>query len=620
MFTFQKTFLFSVFVLAFGSGLFAETYKGPLELTATADGKNLLVMMYDSPEVAVINTDDNKIVRTIITASQPNGIALSADEKTLFVASGNYRSKVQAFNFADGKLIKEVVGGHSPCGLSVSPDGKKLYVCNRFNSTVSEYELPEFKLARTFKTIREPRKSLVTQDGKSLFVTNFLPNDPNNFPDDEAAVIDVACEVQIYNLADGEVTNIRLTNGSHSLHSLAISPDGKYVYVSQILARFPLPTTQLERGWINTNGLCIIDVEKKKWLNTVLLDDIDRGAANPWGVAVSPDGKQIYVALAGTHELCVIDSEPMLKKLHDLADGKVLADSYSVSKTADLVPDDLAFLVGMKKRIPLVGAGARELCAIGNSVYVGMYYNDTINKVTFTNPATTPKIDVLPVGPAVELDDIRAGDKHWNDAALCFQQWLSCASCHPEGRMDALNWDLLNDEMGTPKNAKSLLYSLQTPPAMWHGVRKTANIAVRTGFQFILFAVPDEPKCMQIEAFLTDMKHLDSPYLVDGKLSEKAERGKVVFAAAKCTECHPENNFFTDQKLHDVGSRVYFDRKSEFDTPSLIETWRTAPYMHDGRFVDMKDVFTKGRHGESRWATEPTEPQIDDLVEYILSL
>ena len=604
------------------SAVSAAGYKGPMELKATRDGKTLFVMMHDAPEIAVVNTADDKITRTLVVADQPNGFCLSTDEKTLFVTSGGYRGKVQAVNLADGKVMKEVAAGHSPYGSSVSPDGKKLYVCNRFNATVVEYALPDLTPQRMFKTIREPRKSLVTQDGKSLFVTNFLPNDPNNFPEDQYAKIDVACEVQVFDLASGEVTNIRLTNGSHSLHGLAVSPDGKYVYVTQILARFPLPTTQLERGWINTNGMSIIDVANKKWVNTVLLDDIDRGAANPWGVAVSPDGKQVYIALAGTHELCVVDTEPMLKKLNDLAEGKAPADAYSVSKTADLVPDDLAFLVGIKKRIPLSGHGPRELCAVGNSVYVGMYYSDTVSKVTFDGPTAPPKVASFPVGSAPVIDDGRAGDMHWNDATLCFQQWLSCASCHPEARMDALNWDLLNDEMGTPKNAKSLLYTLRTPPAMWHGVRKTGHLAIRTGFQHILFSVPDEPKCKQIEVFLDGLRPLESPYLVDGKLSEKAERGKLVFQDSKvgCFKCHPENNYFTDMKLHDVNSRVYFDRMSEFDTPSLIETWRTAPYMHDGRYVDMKDVFTKGRHGDVYWVSEPTEQQIDDLVEYVLSL
>ena len=64
-----------------------------------------------------------------------------------------------------------------------------------------------------------------------------------------------------------------------------------------------MPTTQVERGWMNTNAMTIIDVTTMKVLNTVLLDDTELGAANPWGVACTADGKYICVAHSGTHEL-----------------------------------------------------------------------------------------------------------------------------------------------------------------------------------------------------------------------------------------------------------------------------------------------------------------------------
>ncbi|HBT75527.1 MAG TPA: cell surface protein [Planctomycetaceae bacterium] len=619
----------------------AGEYKGPSELKAVKDGSKLFVMNMDADEVLVFSTGENKIVQTIKTAKQPNGIALSSDEKTLFVTCGGYRSTIQAIDVADGTVVKEVPGGHSPYGPSVSPDGRKLYVCNRFNGDVWEFELPGMTLARKFPVVREPRKSLVTPDGKTLFVTNFLPNDPNNYPDDPDADIDVACEVSAIDLASGEKKSIRLTNGSHSLHGLAISPDGKYLYVTQILARYQMPTSQLERGWVNTNGLSIIDVEKKEWLNTVLLDDIDRGAANPWGVAVAKDGGKIFVAIAGTHEICVIETKPMLAKLAALAAGTPTESYSGASKTAADVPNDLAFLVGMKKRIKLTGLGPRESAVAGDSLYVGLYYSDVLDRIEFPETGN-PKVSEIALGPkpvpdgvsqdgvnqdgagrdGMSRDDARMGDFHWNDATTCFQGWLSCASCHPEGRMDALNWDLLNDDIGNPKNAKSLLLGRKVPPAMWHGVRVDVDYGIRTGYRYILFTEPNEGTCKQIEVYLDTLTPLESPYLVDGKLSEKALRGKEVFEGEKlgCSKCHPADNYFTDQKLHDVNSRTYYDRKPTFDTPSLIECWRTAPYMHDGRHPDMKDVFLKSRHGDVYWKTDPTEEEIDDLVEYVLSL
>jgi hypothetical protein len=39
-----------------------------------------------------------------------------------------------------------------------------------------------------------------------------------------------------------------------------------------------------------------------------------------------------------------------------------------------------------------------------------------------------------------------------------------------------------------------------------------------------------------------------------------------------------------------VKSQGWYDGPADrFTTPRLIEVWRTAPYMHDGQHVTMKD-------------------------------
>ena len=79
---------------------------------------------------------------------------------------------------------------------------------------------------------------------------------------------------------------------------------------------------------------------------------------------------------------------------------------------------------------------------------------------------------------------VRKGEMLFNDATICFQQWQSCVSCHPGGgRLDGLNWDLVNDGIGNTKNTKSLLLAHKTPPAMIRGIRENAEAAVRAGFQ-----------------------------------------------------------------------------------------------------------------------------------------
>jgi hypothetical protein len=71
-----------------------------------------------------------------------------------------------------------------------------------------------------------------------------------------------------------------------------------------------------------------------------------------------------------------------------------------------------------------------------------------------------------------------------------------------------------------------------------------------------------------------------------------------------------------------VGTNGPFDKPTDkFDTPTLKELWRSAPYLHDGSAATIRDVLTtrnpEGLHGD---VSGLSEMEIDDLCEYILSL
>jgi cytochrome c peroxidase len=209
----------------------------------------------------------------------------------------------------------------------------------------------------------------------------------------------------------------------------------------------------------------------------------------------------------------------------------------------------------------------------------------------------------------------------FHDARICYQQWQTCASCHPAGRADALNWDLLNDGAGNRKNTKSLLLSHKTPPAMARGVRASAEVAVRSGMHHILFQDPDEEAAVAIDCYLKSLRAVPSPYLQQSELSQRARNGRRLFESARtgCSRCHPAP-LFTDLKMHAMGPRDV-DGKRLYDTPSLIEAWRTRPYRHDGHFLSVREMLIEGRHGlTAGQLNDLSESEIDDLAEYVMSL
>ncbi len=598
-------------------------YLGPLQVIASRDGTTLFVLNVDANQISVVQTADGKVSRTIPVPPRPTGMAISPDGARLFVTCISPEGTVCVVDLASGNSAAKLAVGHGAEAPVVSPDGKRLYVCNRFNDNVSVIDLSANKEIARVPTVREPNAAAVSPDGKLLVVANLVPFD-------RCDSYDVAAVVTLIGTADNKPTNLRLLNGSGSLRGVCVSPDGKYAYVAHILSRYQMPTTQLERGWMNTNAMSIIDLAAKKLYNTVLLDDVDLGAANPWGIATTADGTKICVAHAGTQELSVIDAPGLMDKLSKIPVDEETArkagrydpsGNYSSPTAAD-VPNDLAFLVDLRERIKLEGNGSRGVAVVGNKAYVTMYFTDNLSVVDLAEKSRYRKVSSIALGPPPQMTVQRRGEMFFHDADLCFQHWQSCSSCHPDARIDALNWDLMNDGMGNPKNSKNMLLAHQTPPSMASGVRGGGEAAVRAGITHIQFAVRPEEDAVAIDEYLKALEPVPSPHLANGKLSEAAERGKKLFFDEKigCSKCHPEP-LYTDLKMHDVGSRGQYDRRDDFDTSTLIECWRTAPYMHDGHWLTIKELIVEGKHGAKGGDISGlTEQQIDDIVEFVLSL
>jgi len=609
----------------------AADYLGPVDVVASSDGQQLFVANHDARQVAVVDLKGRKVVRTIDVPAPPTSLALSPDGAKLYVACAAPKSTICVIETAAGKVGATWAAGHTASGLAVTPDGGRLYVCNRFDNEIGVVDTTNGSVAATVAATREPIAAAITPDGKTVFVANHLPLDRSDS-------YDVAAVITVIDTASNQSATIRLPNGSTGLRDICISPDGKYVYVTHQLSRYQMPTTQLERGWMNTNSLSIIDAAQRKLVNTVLLDNVDLGAANPWGVTTTADGTRICVAHAGTQELSVIDSAGMMEKLAALPEKLENAldqqGLYSSTIKAD-VPNDLAFLVDLRRRIWLHrggpydevnfddprARGARAVAVVGNTAYVTCYFTDNLAVVNLDPEVARPVEDWIALGPKPQMDIRRKGEMLFHDAHLCFQHWQSCSSCHPDARVDGLNWDLLNDGLGNPKNARSMLLAHRTPPCMSRGVRATAEDAVRAGITHIQFAVRPEEDAAAIDQYLKSLQPVPSPHLVDGKLSEAAQRGKKLFQDEEvgCAKCHPAP-LYTDLHLHDVGSRGQYDRSDMFDTSTLIECWRTAPYMHDGHWLSIKELLTKGKHGHNEHVERLTDEQLDDLIEFVLSL
>ena len=568
----------------------AQESKEPWFITdvAVGDAGQVILSGRGDKSLKITDPQGRQVVKTIPLQQTPTGVI--AKEGKAYVSCFDTRGEIVTVDLKEGKIVNTVPVGAGAEAPAWSKEEDKIFVCNRFAGTVSEVDVKNGKVTREVKVLREPSKVVVSPDGKYLFVANALPAQ-------RADVDYVACCVSVIDLASFQkVKDIRLENGSNALRGATLSPDGKYLFVSHNLGRFTVPTSQLQQGWMNTNAMSVVDVASLEFKGAVLLDEPERGAAGVWGVECTPG--YLIVSHSGTHEISVIDYPELIKKFEAYPDKMAL--NY-----------DLHFLYGIRERIALKGNGPRNFIVRDQEVIVPMFFSDDLNRYDLN----TKQLSEVALNPGRQETMAQKGERIFNDAAFCFQNWQSCNGCHPgDARTDGMNWDLMNDGVGNSKNCKSLLLSLETPPCMISGIRANAHVANRAGFKYIQFMELKEEDAACVDAYVASLKPVPSPYLVDGELSEKAKKGRKVFERLKCDACH-SGPYYTDMKMHRIGEDIEFEQG--WDTPTLIEVWRTAPYLFDGRAATMEEVFGVYKHGVDK---KLSKTDLDALVEYVNSL
>ncbi len=578
----------SLILLASLQLLAAEPWR-PSSINLKDDG-DIVIVNYAASTLCEV-TPEGQIAKSVELPNNPHHFVIH--DNVAYVACFDNMLKnslvvVDLDSYSVEEIELEGVQGLNFVALAV--DQKSLYLAAQFQGTVSEFNIDSKSITRSVKVLREPTTITASLDGKYLFVTNFIPA--------QRADLDyVSSDVSVIDLKTFSRTkDIKLENGSNALHGAALSTDGRYLFVSHNLGRYTVPTSQLLQGWMNTSALSVVDVERQEFMGSIIVDDVERGAAGTWGIVCDED--KLYVSHSGVHEISVIDYKPMIEK-------------FEVYTPKEALAYDLRFLYGLRKRVALEGNGPREFIVSEGVAYIPMYFSDHLN----IYDAASNQLTSHALNEEFAESDIDKGERIFNDASYCFQNWQSCNGCHPgDGRTDGMNWDLMNDGVGNSKNCKSLLLSMQTPPSMISGIRESAMLANRKGFTHIQFHNISEEEALCVDAYSMALRAVPSPYLVGGELSEKAKLGRKVFEKYRCDACH-SGAYYTDLNMYVIGEDVEFEKG--WDTPTLIEVWRTAPYLFDGRAYTLEEVFGVHKHGIEK---KISKKDLEMLVEYINSL
>ncbi|MCP4707893.1 MAG: hypothetical protein GY869_04645, partial [Planctomycetes bacterium] len=162
-------------------------------------------------------------------------------------------------------------------------------------------------------------------DGESVYVTNNLSH---------FVKFREPCrsEVTVIETKRDFIDNRIVIPETNLVQGIDYSPDGEFALVTMVRTKNLVPMTRVIQGWVMTNTLGILWKDGR--VDQLPLDELDNGFADPTDVAITPDGKYAYVTGGGIDAVAVIDLEKMksiLKNATDEERKNVLPNHLGVS-------------------------------------------------------------------------------------------------------------------------------------------------------------------------------------------------------------------------------------------------------------------------------------------------
>ena len=547
----------------------ARRFAWSATIAISADDQRVYVVNTDSGSMTAIDATTDALLWELPVGAEPRSIALDPRGPRAYV-SGFAAGTVSVVDLATGTSLATIATGRRPYGVVASPDGRVLFVAESGADRVALFDTSSLERLAEIVVEPNPRGLAVSSDGERLYVTHFLSG--------QVSVIDVG---------SSEVLEVVSTGAeSNAAQSVAIAPDGEKAYLPHIRSRVSNANLQFDMTIAPLVSVIDLGTNTLRRSELLGLDAIDRPVNMPFAVAFSPDGRLLYVVNSGSNDLSVIELETTVGVGHiELGDNP--------------------------RGIVLTGDGKRA--------YV---LNALSDDVSVLDLGTQTELRRISVAESPLPTEVRRGKILFFSSdrpELARDQWVSCASCHLEGEADGRTWPFDDG----PRNTPVILGLADSAPFHWSGDRLDLFDFQRTIIDVQGGTGISDEEIADLAVFLGFGRFGPSPERqADGSLSSVAEHGRQVFEAAGCGSCH-SGDVFTDGRLHDVGTAIDpgQTRGSEFDTPSLLGIYDSAPYLHDGSAATLRAVLTSRNAGDLHGETSTlTEEQVDALVAYLRSL
>ena len=602
-----------VLSLALLGALHAATvrYPSPIELAVSPDGARLYVLCEGTDELAVIDTQTDRIAGRVPVGRVPKGLWLAGGNA--YVAN-SWSDTVSVVDASTLQVTRTLKAGFEP--NAVFANETALFTANRIGNDISVIDLASGVETRRLAAGRGASYLTPTPDGHSLYCTHIYPNIGRHRepPQSEITIVD----------AGQQIVRERqpLPNVAGVFH-VAFSNDGRLGLACQLRPKNLVPLAHVEHGWVFGDSLTLFGADVGEPVQ-VLIDELERYYTMPFGVAIAPDKSAAYISTTGANSVTVVDIRRLLEFVRAASPRERRALANDLSASAHFVA----------ARIP-VGRSPKGLALSpdGALLYVANRLDDTVSVIDTATRKVTRTIDLG--GPA-ELTPQRRGERLFFDARFAFHGGFSCANCHLESTFDGLQWDLEPDGFGKDIVDNRLLEDVDgTEPFKWNGGNPDleTECGPRTEKYFYRSQSYSREELSDLVSYIKSIPLRPNRYrLPNGELTAAQERGRDIFERTRrkdgtpipesnqCGFCHAGRHY-TNQTQVDVGSGKWSDRSPIIDVPQLTNIALTAPYLHDGSARSLEEIWTvfnpKDTHGVTN---DLVKDELNDLIEYLKTL
>ncbi len=599
----------------------AQPGVGPARLGDHREGSAVALARSGEALVAYVADEDDRSVHTFdVTSGRARATTRlsGAPARVLLLADGRVavtlRDKNRLQVFEPGASIDQplqalcsVKTPVEPVGLAATPDDGTILVTSAWARKLTGYAADTMAVRFDNDVLREPRDVVVDESGQRAFVAHVVGG--------KISVVELE--------ADGDAREIDLrvpktagataaassTRESCQGFALAKSVAADAVEPAAVTGEAPrrgealrtapprLPSgrifaprvtidpgepLQRSSGYgnsrfsrIETPIVSVIDARAERNLTTAL-HEIGNRNVTPAGACMLPRAAAVSAATGGLLVTCV---------------------GTGVLVELDVRGTDPGRLERRRWKVP----GGPMGVAVDDENALAVVWSQFDRQLAVVDLAAAGgAIDVISAPQAVDTRvsaTVAWGRKlfHATDDKRISRDGRACASCHPDGREDAITW---STPVG-PRQTIMLAGRLKgSAPFSWLGVHADERVHLRTTFQRLGgTGLPEKNgRGDEMDALVSYLHAMPAPNLDDALVDEAdlalAKQGRALFHAEEtgCAKCHVNGG--TDAKTYDLGTRSAGDKDDAFDTPSLRFVGGTAPYFHDGRYETLLDLLT----------------------------